>query len=144
MSAGVLAVSLAACTSNPTPLDRPGDVPEAFTAPADKTAPLWPKSDWWTNFTAEELGPLEETAQKENLDIAVYAARVLQAEAQDGIALSGLFPTLGLQGSGQRSGGNSTRATTGLSSRNSTFNTFNFGLSASYQQNVFGQEFDNL
>ena len=34
VSASVLAVSsLAACTANPTPLDRPGDVPPGFTAP---------------------------------------------------------------------------------------------------------------
>ncbi len=141
VSAVGLAVSLAACTSNPTPLNRPGDLPATFTAPVDKTAPIWPKADWWSNFTAEELGPLEDTAQKENLDIAVYAARVLQAEAQDGVALSALFPTLGLQGSGQRSGGNSTRSGALVSN---TFNTFNFGLSAAYQQNVFGMEFDQL
>ena len=61
----------------------------------DKSAPVWPQADWWSKFGAEELAPLQETAQKENLDIAVAAARVLQAEANDGIALSALFPTLG-------------------------------------------------
>jgi NodT family efflux transporter outer membrane factor (OMF) lipoprotein len=141
VSASILAASLAACTANPTPLNRPGDVPEAFTAPLDKTAPLWPKAGWWSNFNAEELGPLEDTAQKENLDIAVYAARVLQAEANDGEAVAGLFPTLSLQGSGTRNGGASTRSGSLISN---TYNTFNFGLSASYQQNLFGQEFDSL
>ena len=81
--------SLAACTTpNPQPLDRPGDLPPGFTAPMDKSAPVWPKAAWWAGFNAEELAPLEELAQKENLDIAQAAARVLQAEATDGVALS--------------------------------------------------------
>src|SRR3954471_8628909 len=85
----VLAASLAACsTPVPQPLDRPGDMPPAFTAPTDKTAPLWPTAGWWAGFKADELTPLEETAQRENLDIAQSAARVLQAEANNGIALS--------------------------------------------------------
>ena len=66
VSASVLAVSLAACTANPTPLDRPGDVPPGFTAPMAASAPVWPQNDWWSRFGAEELVPLQETAQKEN------------------------------------------------------------------------------
>ena len=97
-SAVALSISLAACTANPTPLDRPGDVPPAFTAPMDKSAPLWPQGNFFASFGADELAPLEVTAQKENLDIAQAAARVLQAEAQDGIALSALFPSLGASG----------------------------------------------
>src|SRR5438105_3227902 len=87
VSASVLAASLAACTANPTPLDRPGDLPPGFTAPMVKSAPVWPQADWWSQYGAQELVPLQETAQRENLDIAVAAARVLQAEANDGIAL---------------------------------------------------------
>ena len=93
-SASVLALGLAACTGNPQALNRPGDVPPAFTAPIDKAAPVWPKAGWWANFGSAELTPLEETAQKENLDIAAAAAQVLEAEANDGIALSALLPTL--------------------------------------------------
>jgi NodT family efflux transporter outer membrane factor (OMF) lipoprotein len=133
----VLAVSLAACsTPVPQPLDRPGDMPPAFTAPSDKSAPLWPKADWWTGFHAEELAPLEETAQRENLDIAQAAARVLQAEANDGIALSALFPTLGGNIGAQRNGGNSAipRAR----------NAFTAGLTASYQQGFFGTQYLQL
>ena len=110
LSSAVLAISLAACTANPTPLDRPGDVPPGFTAPMATNAPVWPQNDWWSKYGAEELVPLQETAQKENLDIAVAdaAARVLQAEANDGaVALSALFPTLGASVGASRIGGNS-------------------------------------
>ncbi|HWX89990.1 MAG TPA: TolC family protein, partial [Rhizomicrobium sp.] len=137
VSASVLAVSLAACTANPQALDRPGDVPPAFTAPSDKTAPIWPQADWWTKFGADELAPLETTAQKENLDIAQAAARVLQAEAADGIALAALFPSLGGSFNASRSGSN-TPTLNGGRARNS----FSAGLSASYQQGFFTQYLD--
>jgi NodT family efflux transporter outer membrane factor (OMF) lipoprotein len=136
-SACLFALSLSACVSTPpNALDRPGDVPAAFTAPANADAPLWPDTAWWNNFKADELGGLMQTAHAENLDIAQAAARVLQAEANDGVALSNLFPSVGLQGSYQRSGGNSQipRA----------HNAFTAGLSASYSQNFWGLEFDQL
>jgi len=136
VSATVLAASLAACTANPTPLDRPGDVPAGFTAPMDKTAPVWPQANWWTSFGADELAPLEETAQKENLDVAMAASRVLQAEANDGVALSALFPTLSGSIGETRVGANNTipRAS----------NRFTAGLTASYQQGFFGTQYLNL
>ena len=74
-------------------------MPAAFTAPvADKQAPIWPEANWWVNFKADELPGLMDTAQKENLDLAAAAARVLEAEAQDGVAFSNLLPTVNLQG----------------------------------------------
>ena len=136
VSASVLVVSLAACTANPTPLDRPGDLPQTFTTPMDKTAPLWPLADWWSKFGADELAQLQETAQRENLDIAMAGARVLQAEANDGVALSALFPSLDANIGGTRSGSNS-----GIPRAR---NRFNAGLTASYQQSFFGGEYHSL
>jgi multidrug efflux system outer membrane protein len=157
VSATVLALALAGCTANPTPLDRPGDVPQAFTAPMNSAAPLWPQANWWTAFHAEELGPLEDTAQKENLDVAVAAARVLQAEANDGIALSALFPTLGASFGATRSGSNTPGFSSGggsgiggsglgsgVTTSGRASNRFNAGLTASYQQSFFGQEYMQL
>src|SRR6185312_14948856 len=136
VSATVLAASLAACTANPQPLNRPGDLPPNFTAPNDKSAPVWPKAAWWAGFGSDELTPLEETAQKENLDIAQAAARVLQAEANDGVALAALFPTLGGSAGVTRSGGNNSipRARTAYSA----------GLTACYQQGFFGTQYFDL
>ena len=71
VSVSALVITLAACTANPQPLDRPGDVPQTFTAPMDKTAPVWPMANWWTLYGTDELAPLQETAQRENLDIAM-------------------------------------------------------------------------
>ena len=143
-SASVLALGLAACTGNPQALNRPGDVPPAFTAPIDKASPVWPKAGWWANFGSGELTPLEETAQKENLDIAAAAAQVLQAEANDGIALSALFPTLNGNIGVTRSGSNTPaiNSETGLPARART--AFNAGLTASYQQGFFGTQYFDL
>jgi outer membrane protein, multidrug efflux system len=136
LTASLLAISLAACTANPQALNRPGDVPGTFTGPTDTTAPAWPQAGWWAKFGADELAPLQDTAQKENLDIAQAAARVLQAEAFDGVALAALFPSLGASFSPSRSGGNSQfpRA----------HNSFSAGLTASYQQGFFGTQYLNL
>lgn len=144
VSATVLAASLAACTANPTPLDRPGDLPAAFTAPMDKAAPVWPQASWWAGFGTDELAPLQVTAQQENLDVAMAAARVLQAEASDGVALSALFPSLGASIGVTRAGSNtpSINTVTGVPSRAST--RFNAGLTASYQQGFFGTQFLQL
>jgi multidrug efflux system outer membrane protein len=146
VSIGVLALTVAACTANPTPLDRPGDVPVAFQQPLAKDAPLWPETTWWSNFKADELGPLEDTAHTENLDIAAAQARILQAEANDGVALSSLFPTVSGSGSFTRQGTarNGVSSTGGVTTRNGTFNTYSAGLSASYQQNLLGGQFDSL
>ena len=143
-SASVLALCLAACTDNPQALNRPGDVPPAFTGPSDKTAPIWPKAGWWANFGAEELTPLEETAQRENLDIAVAAAQVLQAEANDGVALAALFPTLGANIGVTRVGANSLTqiSSGGVPTRGRT--AYNSGLTASYQQGFFGTQYFQL
>jgi NodT family efflux transporter outer membrane factor (OMF) lipoprotein len=139
VSISALAISLAACTANPQPLDRPGDVPQAFTGPVSKNAPTWPQANWWAKFGAPELAPLQETAQKENLDIAQAAGRVLQAEASDGIALANLFPTLGGSFNAGRSGGNSPTPSGGRAR-----NAFSAGLSASYQQGFFGTQYLQL
>ena len=56
VSASALAISLAACTATPQPLDRPGDVPVAFTGPMSKSAPVWPQADWWSKFGAPPKG----------------------------------------------------------------------------------------
>ena len=63
LSVSALAVAAAGCsTPNPTALDRPGDVPAAFTAPVVKDAPIWPEAGWWVNFEAPELPALEDVA----------------------------------------------------------------------------------
>lgn len=147
LSVSMIALMAAGCTTpNPTPLDKPGDVPPAFTAPGvDKQAPIWPEANWWMNFRSDELPALMQTAQNENLDLAAAAARVLQAEAQDGVAFSNLLPTVNLQGNAnrQRTSAGST-STNGLGGVSRTFNSFGAGVAASYSADFWGLYRDKL
>lgn len=143
LTVSVLALTAAGCsTPNPKPLDRPGDVPAAFTAPVVKDAPIWPEAGWWANFKAPELPALEETAAKENLDIAVAAAQVLQAEATSGIAFSALLPTISATAGDTRKGVNTTRVF-GNTHETDT-NAFTAGVSASYGFDLWGLSQDKL
>ncbi|MBN9546462.1 MAG: TolC family protein [Alphaproteobacteria bacterium] len=147
LSVSMIALVAAGCTTpNPTPMDKPGDIPPAFTAPvADKQAPIWPEANWWMNFRSDELPALMQTAQKENLDLSAAAARVLQAEAQDGVAFSNLLPTVNLQGNAnrQRTSAGST-STNGLGGVSRTFNSFGAGVAASYSADFWGLYRDKL
>ena len=48
--------------------------------------------DWWTVFDDPKLNELIETAYRQNLSLRVAGTRVLQARAQQAIAVGGLFP----------------------------------------------------
>ena len=141
LSVSMFALVAAGCTTpNPTPMNRPGDVPPAYTAPvADKQAPVWPEANWWVNFKADELPALMDTAQKENLDLAAAAARVIEAEAEDGEAFAGILPVVNAQGSATRTGTHSSLTGTPITS-----NTFSAGLAASYQADFWGEFRDKL
>ncbi len=142
-SLAVLALALSACaTPPPVPL-KPGDVPPAFTAPTTPetaTAPIWPATDWWTGFNAAELPGLETTAMAENLDLLAAAARVVEAQANTGIAGSALFPTLSGTATASRSGTN----LRGLPGTTNTGNTFGIGAQASYEVDLWGLNRDQL
>ena len=143
LSVSVLALAAAGCsTPNPTALDKPGDVPVAFTAPVVKDAPIWPEAGWWANFKAPELPALEDTAQKQNLDIAVAAAQLLQAEASDETAFAALLPTI--QGSGTLTRKAVTVATGPSSTKEIDTNAFSTQLSGTYTFDLWGLSQDKL
>jgi NodT family efflux transporter outer membrane factor (OMF) lipoprotein len=140
LSVSAFALAAAGCsTPNPTALDRPGDVPAAFTAPVIQDAPIWPEAGWWVNFKAAELPTLEDVAQKENLNLAQAAAQVLQAEANDTVAFSALLPTINGTAGYTRKGANNAAGTVETDT-----NAFNAGFSASYELDFWGQSQDRL
>jgi NodT family efflux transporter outer membrane factor (OMF) lipoprotein len=133
----VLALCLAGC-STPTPTGiEPADVPKAFTAPVPAKAPVWPQTGWWKNFATDELATLEDSAQTNNLDLAVAEARVLQAQAQTGIEESPLFPDITGNFQASRHGSN-------ISHSPSNGNQFGLNVSATYLVDIWGQARDNL
>ena len=122
---------------------RPRDVPKSFTGPVTVGVDVWPKLDWWQGFGSTELDGLITTAQKDNLDLAVAVASVLQAEAQTDIARSALFPLVDLDGTAQRARTGSGGVTApGIGPV--TGNNFGLSLNASYALDFWGLAQDNL
>lgn len=142
MSFALTALAVAACSTEPPVALKPAEMPSAFTAPTAKGAPVWPATDWWTGFSSPELSGLEAAAQKNNLDLAAAAARVLQARGQTGIEAAALFPAVDLSTSAQR--GQSSLSTVKGKSFTETGNTFGLSLNASYELDFWGLAQDNL
>ncbi len=138
-STSIAALSLAAagCATAPPMALKPQDIPPGYSAPVAQDAPVWPKQDWWHSFGSPEMNAIIESAQKDNLDLAAAAARVLEAEANRQIAGSSLFPSINLSGSANRTG---TKATGHWTATNS----FGASLDARYQLDFWGEARDNL
>jgi len=111
----VSATALLAGCSTPVPqvLQAP-EVPPAFTGPVAPGAAIWPAADWWQGFGSPEMTSLVTTAEKDNLDIEVAMANVLQAQANTDIQRSALFPDFSLSSTATRarSPGTNTTITT--------------------------------
>lgn len=139
-SAVALALVLSACTT-PIPQQLTAkNMPSNFTAPITADAPLWPKADWWKGFGSDELNGLIDRAQRDNLDLAVATAQVLQAKAQAEIAGSVLWPQIGVSGSGQRQ---RTPFST-LSGKALTTNSFSLTGDASWALDIWGKAQNDL
>jgi NodT family efflux transporter outer membrane factor (OMF) lipoprotein len=146
-SAVVLALVAAGCTTPVPQALKTTDVPATgFTAPIMSDAQVWPKTEWWTTFGSPEMAGLVSDAQANNLDIAAAYARVLQAEAQSGIARSTLFPSLSGSFDASRQGSHGRSISTGPGGgfvtspgRFTSTNNFSLGLDASYQLDIFGE-----
>lgn len=100
--AAAAAWGTAGCSSLPEPL-RPGDVPDTFAAPLPGDLQDLPVSNWWEHFSSDELSAFVTEAKGGNLDLAVYGARIHQAQAQTGAAVGDMLPSIGLQASATRS-----------------------------------------
>jgi outer membrane protein, multidrug efflux system len=119
-------------------------VPQGEAGPGE--AAVWPSADWWQSFRSPQLDELMAEAQRANDDLAAAIARVTQADEQARIAGAALLPTLEADAGGSRQ-----RAATTAYALNpangsinaltvpETYNSFNAGLSASYQLDFWGR-----
>lgn len=137
-SIAALSLAAAGCATAPPQALQPQDIPPAFTAPMPKPdAQVWPTTRWWKNFNSDEMADIVSTAETNNLDLAAAAARVLQAEANEEVAGSALFPDVNLSANAQRSGSKA-------SGHWVAQNTFGASLDASYQVDFWGKARANL
>ncbi|HEY7976815.1 MAG TPA: TolC family protein [Rhizomicrobium sp.] len=137
-SAIVLALALAGCAT-PVPQQlTAANVPSNFSAPITADAPIWPKADWWKGFQSDELNSLVDEAQRDNLDLALAAAQVMEAKANAEIAGSVLWPQIGISGDGERSKSRTNPSgVPGLGK--STSNNFSLTGNASWALDIWGK-----
>lgn len=134
-----LCVSLAACSTPPTPAS--GIVaPVAWQGDTAASAAHRPSAQWWQAFASRELDRLVQHALDNAHDLAAATARVRQAQARAIIAGAPLLPelTLGLNGSRQRllHGDGNDQLDVSRSERTST--SFDVQLNASYEIDFWG------
>ena len=135
----LLALLLAGCTTPVPKALSPQLVPRTFTGPIAGDAKVWPEPAWWQSFGDTQMTALVRQAQDGNRDVAIAAARVMQAEAQSTIQRSALFPQIGTQGDAQR-GGCSGQSCQQFRNGKAFGLTFN----ASYELDFWGLARDNL
>src|SRR6202050_602750 len=111
LSIGVLGAMLGGCMVGPN-YHRPSapvaqefkeQPPEGWAKASPSDAA--PKGDWWTAFHDPLLDELEPQGAAPNLTLRQDYAKYMQAIAEVKVARAQLFPTIGLTGSVNRSGG---------------------------------------
>jgi NodT family efflux transporter outer membrane factor (OMF) lipoprotein len=135
-------MGLAGCATHVPQVLTPHIVPGSFVGQESGHDNIWPQPDWWQTFDSPELSAFIARARTDNRDLAVAAARVVEAQAQTGIQRAALFPQLNLQAQGQRSGTNG--AQSALFTNSPAGNSFGLTLGASYEVDVWGLARSNL
>ena len=89
-----VAAALAGCapTLPPRPEAAQLNAPAAWQSANPSTAPI--RLDWWQQAGDEALNQLVAQALAHNLDVALAAARVQEARAQEGAARAALLPSV--------------------------------------------------
>ena len=100
-------------------------IPSAWSQPAP--AGELPLALWWHRFGDPLLVQLVEDSQRANSDVRIARANLRQARALRDLATAGLWPTLTVSGSAQRTRGG------GVSG-----NLFDAGFDASWEPDLFG------
>jgi outer membrane protein, multidrug efflux system len=87
----------------------PRDVPAAFDNAAGAQQARWPAQEWYRDFSSDELNTFVDLAVKDNSDLAVARARVVQADARARQAGSALLPAIDAAGNANYLAGHSSR-----------------------------------
>lgn len=97
-------------------------------------------STWWTVFSDPVLNTLVETAYKQNPSLGAAGVRVLEAQAQRGIAIGELFPQQqNAFGSFSRNDLSTNKANRNIPSLKTPFDDWQIGFEASWELDVWGR-----
>ena len=114
-------------------------LPPSFTGTSPEGQQTWPDAAWFSGFGDARLTALVVKAQADNRDIAVAAARILEAQAQSHIQRAALLPQVGAQVNHLND------SCRGQSCTNfDTANAYTVSFNASYELDVWGLARDNL
>ena len=117
-----------------TGIDMPGSYQHG---PTGMLTPR-PEEHWWEIYGDEELNRLVEEALKNNLDIKKATARILEVRSQFVQARADRFPTINLQGQGQRQRQPATTSISGTSIKRET-ESYSLTLPASFELDLWGR-----
>jgi outer membrane protein, multidrug efflux system len=98
-SAGIFLLLCAGCAAGPNYKKPAAPAPPEYRGlPADQAgksgAASFGDQKWWDAFQDDTLRDLIQTALKQNYDVRIAAARIMQARAQLGITRADQFPTV--------------------------------------------------
>lgn len=109
---------------------------------------VWPitqDKQWWKSFGYPALDTLESKALEQNLDLKIAVAKLNQAKANKHIAMSTMFPTIRVEPSFTRQEFSANRPNPfGGQLGPATLSTYQAPVTASYELDVFGKNFNNL
>ena len=134
-----LAVILTGCATPVPQVLNPSTVPAQFASAIASSAQVWPDKEWWKSFGDPQLTSLIEEAQRNNGDLGVAAARVLEAKSQSGVVRSTLLP--GVSAGINHTNGDCRGQSCG---QFASSQAYELNFSASYQLDFWGLARSNL
>jgi len=143
LGSAVLTTLLFGCATQVPQVLTPQIVPKQFSGQVIGSERIWPQQGWWRTFGNSELSELIEKAQAGNRDLAVAAARVMEAQSQTTIQRAVLFPQINAQAQALRSPSGTNSPS--ISGQNySSGNSFGLTFGTSYQLDFWSLSRDNL
>ncbi len=143
----VAAASLGACSLAPeykAPAVPVADQYQATAPWADaRPADQLPRDGWWKLYGDAQLDQLQQRLIAQNADLAAALAHYQQAHAFTAQARAGLFPTIGINGNGQRDRESDTRPLRGATSP-ANYNSFTLGGEVDYELDLWGRVRDTV
>jgi multidrug efflux system outer membrane protein len=134
---GLLLATLLGCSVGPDYVRPPVDSPAHWRIDYPAAAEV-SNTRWWQQFGDPVLNQLIDTALRENKDVRIAAARVLEFAARVEITRSGYFPQIGYQGDASRNQA-SRDAFGGISSGDRTYNNYTAAVNLGWELDLWGR-----
>ncbi|HFD80946.1 MAG TPA: efflux transporter outer membrane subunit [Gammaproteobacteria bacterium] len=133
----LLLALLSGCTVGPDYVRPTVDSPQRWRVDYQAAAEV-SNLRWWEQFQDPVLDDLIDTALKENRDLRIAAARVLEFAARVDIIRSGFFPQVGYNGGATRNRG-SREAVGGVPGGKRSYNDYSAVASAAWELDLWGR-----